>query len=89
MARNDGPQRRDSYSMRSTGIAAGASAFDPGLVIEEAQVVLHKPDQPDFLTDFRDAVVLAGEYPAEVDFARPDADLIGLSAFGNRSVRRV
>jgi outer membrane protein TolC len=40
-------------------------------VIEEAQVVFHKADQPDFVADFRNADILAGKHPAQVDFASP------------------
>lgn len=42
------------------------SALDPtGLVVEEAQVVVHKADQPDLLLDLADADALAGEDVAE------------------------
>jgi hypothetical protein len=43
-------------------------------VIEEAQVVVHKADQPDLLADFRDADVLSGEHGTQVDFPTTDAD---------------
>ena len=50
-------------------------AFDaPGLVIEEAQVVVHEAHQPDLLGDLLDADVLSGEHLTEIDLATPDAD---------------
>src|ERR1039458_1917180 len=44
------------------------------LLIEEAQVVFHKADQPDSVADLFDADVLASEHGAEVDLLLPDAD---------------
>ena len=46
----------------------------PDLRIEEAQIVLHKADEPHLLGDLLDADVLAGEDGAEIDFATTDAD---------------
>jgi len=43
-------------------------------VIEEAQIVLHKADEPHLLADLLDADVLSGEHGAEVDLAFSDAD---------------
>jgi hypothetical protein len=44
------------------------------LVIEEAQIVLHKAHQPDLIFDLADADVLSGKDSAEVDLAGADAD---------------
>lgn len=50
-------------------------ALDPaGLVVEEAQVVVHKADQPDLLLDLADADPLAGKDMTEADFALADTD---------------
>jgi hypothetical protein len=45
------------------------------LLIEEAQVVLHKADQPDSVADLFDADVSASEHGAEVDLSLPDAEV--------------
>ena len=42
-------------------------------MIEEAQVVLHEADQPDFIADFLDADVLTRQRGSEIDFAVADA----------------
>jgi hypothetical protein len=39
------------------------------LVIEEAEIVLHKSHQPDLIADFLDVDVLSGEHLAEIDHA--------------------
>ena len=50
-------------------------AFDaPCLVIEEAQVIMHKADDPDFLRDFFNTYVLTGKDPTEIDLAFADAN---------------
>jgi hypothetical protein len=43
------------------------------LMIEEAQIVLHKAHQPHFLADLFDADVLGGKDRAQVDFAPPES----------------
>ena len=43
-------------------------------MIEEAEVVVHEADEPDFVGDLFDADVLAGEDLAEIDLAATDAD---------------
>ena len=50
-------------------------------MIEEAQVVFHKTDEPDFIADLFDADVLAGEDGTEVDLSAADADGAALLAF--------
>jgi hypothetical protein len=37
--------------------------------VEEAQVIVHEADQPDVISDFEYADVLASEHPTEIDFA--------------------
>jgi hypothetical protein len=41
-------------------------------VIEEAEVVVHEADEPDFVSDLLDADVLTGEDLAEIDLAAAD-----------------
>ena len=42
-------------------------------MIEEAQVVLHKADEPDFIANLLDADVLASEGGAEIDLGAAGA----------------
>jgi hypothetical protein len=58
-------------------------------VIEEAQVVFHKADQPDFIANLLDADVLAGEDGAEIDLAAADADAATLGNGDGAIVERV
>jgi hypothetical protein len=41
-------------------------------MIEEPQVVVHKPDHPDLLADLLDTDVLSSEDDTEIDFPAPD-----------------
>ena len=43
-------------------------------MIEETQVVVHKADEPDLVSDLPDADVLTGEDGAEVDLEAVHAD---------------
>jgi hypothetical protein len=43
-------------------------------VIEEAQIVVHKAHQPDFLAHLLDADVLSGKDDAQIDLATAEAD---------------
>ena len=47
-------------------------------MIEEAQVVIHKGNEPDFIAYLLDADVLTGEHGAEIDLAPADADAAAL-----------
>ena len=68
----------------------GFGAFDAArLGIEEAQVVVHKADQPDFLRHFLDADVLTGEDGAQVDFSGSEAEATVLSDGEGAVVERV
>ena len=58
-------------------------------MIEEAQVVFHKADQPDFIANLLDADVLAGEDGAEIDLAAADADATALGDGNGAIVERV
>ena len=58
-------------------------------MIEEAQVVLHKGDEPDFIAHLLDADVLAGEDGAEIDLAVSDADAATLGNGDGAVVKRV
>jgi hypothetical protein len=50
-----------------------------GLVIEEAQIVLHEADEPDLVADFLDANVPTGEGRSEINLASADARVPALS----------
>ena len=58
-------------------------------MIEEAQVVLHKADQPDFIANLLDADVLAGEDGAETDLAAAEADATALGDGDGAIVERI
>src|SRR5438046_3594814 len=59
------------------------------LVIEEAQVVLHKTNEPDFIADLVDSHVLAGENGAEVDLPFAEADTATAGDRDGAVVKRV
>ena len=54
-------------------------------MIEEAQVVVHKAYEPDFLLDFADTHLLAGEDMAKTDLALADADAPAMG-HGDRAI---
>ena len=58
-------------------------------MIEEAQVVLHKGDEPDFIAHLLDTDILAGEEGAEMDLSAPEADAAALSDGNGSVVERV
>jgi hypothetical protein len=61
----------------------------PALVIEEAQVVLHKAHQPDLLGDLLDADGLAAEGSTEIDLAPTDTDSSAVGDDDGAIVQRV
>ena len=58
-------------------------------MIEEAQVIFHKADEPDFIADLLNADVLAGEDGAEVDLPFAEADTAALGDGDGAVVERV
>ena len=58
-------------------------------MVEEAQIIVHKADQPDLIRDLLDADFLASEDGAEVDFLPPEADPAALGDGDGPVVERV
>ena len=58
-------------------------------MIEEAQIVFHKADEPDFIAHLLDPDVLAGEDGTEIDLAPTDANATALRNGDGAVVERI
>jgi hypothetical protein len=58
-------------------------------IVEEAQVIVHKANQPNVISDFAHADVLTGEHATEIDLAPAEAQTPTLGHGDSHIVERV